>query len=96
MNPLRQIEQQAYYEDRSQNPIVTEDLIESLRTGQGGWCKLAFAYLGIAHPLSKGWKATILNKPRQALPFPGLGSNLGKERRREKRAGALSRCDLFA
>ncbi len=52
---------------RCADAIVTDELIDRLRTGQGGWKRSALAYLGVAWPPSKGWKHRIRNKPRKPL-----------------------------
>ena len=40
--------------------IITNELIESLKTRNGGWTKRSLAVLGINWPPTKGWKNRII------------------------------------
>lgn len=51
-----------------ENPTITWKLVMSLKTGPGGWCRDALAYLGVEWPPMQGWIGTITNQPRRPLP----------------------------
>ena len=42
--------------------IITQELIESYRTKNGGWTKDILAAFGVSWPPQHGWKQTILGK----------------------------------
>lgn len=43
--------------------VITNDVINRLRTGNGGWRRDALAILGVSWPPRKGWKTAILGLP---------------------------------
>jgi hypothetical protein len=49
--------------------IVTEALIESLRSANGGFTAEALASIGIKWPAPHGWPQMILGKPRVRVPL---------------------------
>ena len=69
---LMKIESQSFFEDGSQNPIITPELIEQLETSRGGYTSLALAYVGVPSKGGKGWKKRMVNSQRRALPYPGV------------------------
>jgi hypothetical protein len=60
---------------------VTRELIESGKTGPGGWKKEQVALLGISWPLKKGWIETVIGRRisrRDAEKFLSLKGRKGK------------------
>ena len=51
--------------------IVTESLIESLKSPSGGYTAKALASIGISWPPASGWQQSVLGKPRVSIPLKG-------------------------
>ena len=69
------------------DPIVTEELIERLRTPAFSWTRKSLAYLGVEYPPRKGWKSRIIGGPRRPVEHI---STKGTQRRARRAAVAAS------
>jgi len=69
---------------------ITEELIESGKTGNGGWSKAQLACLEISWPPPKGWKSSVIGKeisPQLAQLFvAGKGKPLHPDKRKDPNA----------
>ena len=61
--------------DEIQPKLVTNELLESLKTPRGQWHNRDLAAIGVPIPLVKGWKQRVIGQPIR--PTPGAQGMLG-------------------
>lgn len=52
--------------------IITDELIESLKTNNGGFTKKTLKTLGVSWPPRRGWKRAIIGKEVPDVEIPVL------------------------
>jgi len=52
--------------------IITNELIEQLKTAAGGWTKESLALMGVDWPPQKGWKERIIGNEMDERTFAQL------------------------
>lgn len=50
--------------------VITNELIESLKSSKGGWDRKTLAALGVGWPLVRGWKFRIIGKELDRSKLP--------------------------
>ncbi len=62
--------------------VVTQELLDEIRTPKGGYGKAELLLLGVGWPPGKGWPARVLGKPISAVNAALLTKNAAKEKRK--------------
>jgi len=73
---------------------ITEEFIEKIASGRGGWNRPQLALLGVAWPPTKGWKQTLLGKEISEETARRL-EDLSETTRFQRRAIEAGQEDLF-